>query len=90
MDAMRLTRRQFHLLGAAALTIPGAAQPKRPARKNCFLGMHFDLHPNSDDKALGRDVTEEMVEKFLDRVQPDFVQYDYRRAMSATLGIRPR
>ncbi len=76
MDAMKFTRREFHLLGAAALAAPVSGQPPRRARKDCFLGMHFDLHPNSNDKALGRDVTEQMVKKFLDRVRPDFVQYD--------------
>jgi hypothetical protein len=38
--------------------------------------MHFDLHPNPQDVALGRDVTDEMVEHFLNEVRPDYVQYD--------------
>lgn len=45
-------------------------------RKDGFFGIHFDLHPNLSDTALGRDVTEENVREFLRRVQPDFVQYD--------------
>lgn len=47
-------------------------------RKDCFLGFHFDLHPNARDTALGRDVTEEMIEQFLARTKPDYVQYDYK------------
>ena len=46
------------------------------ARKDGFFGIHFDLHPNKSDAALGRDVTEENIRAFLRRVRPDFVQYD--------------
>lgn len=76
---MRVTRREFAAL-AAALPLSVTAQPRRwrRRRKDCFFGIHFDLHPRLDDEALGRDVTPEMVEKFLDRVRPDFVQYDYK------------
>ncbi len=45
-------------------------------RSQGFFGVHFDLHPGPGDKALGADVNEEMVRKFLTRVRPDFVQYD--------------
>jgi hypothetical protein len=38
--------------------------------------MHFDLHPSNRDLALGRDLTDEMVERFLAAVKPDYVQYD--------------
>ncbi len=76
---MKLTRRQFHTL-AAGFSLAASAQsaPPRPDRKDCFFGMHFDLHPRDTDEALGRDVTPEMVERFLDRVKPDYVQYDYK------------
>lgn len=50
---------------------------KQPVpRKDAFFGLHFDLHPGKDDKALGADVTEENIGRLLDRVRPDFVQYD--------------
>ncbi len=76
---MALTRRTF--LGSAAAaplayTLPAPAQPARPARKDCFFGLHFDLHPNPSDPALGRDLNDAMVERLLDQVKPDFVQYD--------------
>jgi len=76
---MRITRRQFALFASAA--VPASADPpelNRPRRRDCFLGMHFDLHPNPSDPALGRDVTEKMVDHFLEQVRPDFVQYDYK------------
>jgi hypothetical protein len=45
-------------------------------RKDAFLGMHFDLHPGKTDTSLGADITEENIAALLDRVKPDFVQYD--------------
>ncbi|MCX6622857.1 MAG: hypothetical protein NTY38_17685, partial [Acidobacteria bacterium] len=71
---MLLSRRA---LLASTLAVPLAAQSKpRPKRQDCFFGLHFDLHPNPGDPALGRDVTEPMIQSFLDRVRPDYVQYD--------------
>ena len=74
---MPLTRRR--LLASASATL--AVSPRLPgqprlARKDCYFGLHFDLHPNKNDTALGRDLTEEMVERLLERVRPDYVQYD--------------
>ena len=76
---MDFTRRQFNALTLMApVALAAQTEPRRPARQDCFLGMHFDLHPRDTDEALGRDITEEMVERFLDRVKPDYVQYDYK------------
>src|SRR5690606_1168751 len=59
--------------GAPVLT--GAA--RRPVRRgDAYFGVHFDLHPNAQDTVLGVDVSEEMVSAVLDRVSPDYVQYD--------------
>jgi len=57
------------------------AQPDKPgkkplARKNAFFGLHFDLHPNKTDTDLGADVSIENITRLLDRVNPDYVQYD--------------
>ena len=54
----------------ASAVAAGSAQTAgkpRLHRKDCFFGLHFDLHPNKGDKVLGRDVTEEMIERLLDR-----------------------
>lgn len=48
----------------------------RPRRKDSFFGLHFDLHTSAHDEAWGADTSEEMLERLLERVQPDFVQYD--------------
>jgi hypothetical protein len=45
-------------------------------RKDSFFGLHFDLHPQKTDVALGADLTEENIGRLLDRAKPDFVQYD--------------
>lgn len=74
-----MTRRQFFpAAGAAAIALPpqAAGQRARLRRKDCFFGLHFDLHPNDKDKALGRDLTAEMADRLLTRVKPDYVQYD--------------
>lgn len=67
-------------MATSAIPFASAAQTGKPRlrRKDCFLGFHFDLHPNLRDNALGRDVTEEMVEQFLAKTKPDYVQYDYK------------
>ncbi len=48
----------------------------RVARKDSYFGIHFDLHPSKSDTELGRDVSEKNIREFLQRVGPDFVQYD--------------
>ncbi|MGA2050424.1 MAG: hypothetical protein ABSG96_22200 [Terracidiphilus sp.] len=77
---MKVNRREFLAATSALLfshTASGAAStPSRPARKDCFFGLHFDLHPNAQDKELGRDLTDAMVNDLLVTVRPDFIQYD--------------
>src|ERR1017187_3744337 len=75
---MPITRRTFLLASAIPFARPARSGPARLRRQDCFFGFHFDLHPNAQDAALGRDVTEEMVERFLARTKPDYVQYDYK------------
>lgn len=60
------------------LTRAAASEPaaKPVPRKDAFFGMHFDLHTSTSDKALGADITEENLAALLDRVRPDYVQYD--------------
>ena len=78
-----LTRREFLAAtsaialshSASAIPSSGGALP-RLARKDCFLGLHFDLHPTARDKDLGRDLTDAMVSHLLDACRPDFVEYD--------------
>jgi hypothetical protein len=52
------------------------ATPSRLPRRDCFFGLHFDLHPQKGDTQLGRDISEEMISNLLEKVRPDFVQYD--------------
>jgi hypothetical protein len=78
---MSVTRRRFLAsLGTAATlrlrSAPGLSSKPRLPRKDCFFGIHLDLHPAKNDTVLGRDVTESMIESFLASVKPDYVQYD--------------
>lgn len=72
---MICSRRDLLATALASTTLRAQSKP-RLRRKDSFFGLHFDLHPNLSDTALGRDLSEEMVQHFLDRVKPDFVQYD--------------
>lgn len=75
---MSISRRSFIALSAVPW-VAGAQTGRRPLRRSdCFFGFHFDLHPTDRDPALGRDVSDEMVEHFLARTRPDYVQYDYK------------
>jgi hypothetical protein len=65
------------LFAASGGQAPVAAADKKPfLRANAFFGLHFDLHPSDADTALGADVTDTMVGGLLDRIRPDYVQYD--------------
>ncbi len=46
------------------------------ARKDAFFGLHFDLHPHKADTVLGADASEENILALLDRVRPDYIQWD--------------
>lgn len=44
--------------------------------EDSFFGLHYDLHANAEDTELGKDVTFEHIYHELNKVKPDFVQYD--------------
>jgi len=41
-----------------------------------FFGLHFDLHASADDTELGAETTYAHIRRELEKVMPDFVQYD--------------
>ncbi len=45
-------------------------------RSESFFGIHFDLHASEDITDAGRTLTPEMIDTFLIKVQPDFIQVD--------------
>jgi hypothetical protein len=45
-------------------------------RADCFFGVHFDLHASEDITDAGKTLTVQMVDTFLTRVRPDFIQID--------------
>ena len=72
-----MRRRSFVALPLGICLHPVSGEPaNRLLRKDSFFGLHFDLHPNDRDQALGRDVTDAMVQRLLDQVKPDYIQYD--------------
>jgi hypothetical protein len=56
------------------------AQSNKPAgklkRADSFFGVHFDLHASEDITDAGKSLTAEMIDSFLLKVRPDFIQID--------------
>ncbi len=53
-----------------------AQNTEKLRRADCFFGVHFDLHASEDITDAGRTLTAEMVDTFLTKVRPDFIQID--------------
>ena len=66
------------LLGFTSLVT--LAQNKKSTEKlkraDCFFGVHFDLHASEDITDAGKTLTPEMIDTFLTKVHPDFIQID--------------
>ena len=66
------------LLGLTSFS--ASSQTEKPKEKlkraDCFFGVHFDLHASEDITDAGKTLTPEMVDTFLTRVKPDFIQID--------------
>ncbi|NLN93045.1 MAG: hypothetical protein GX130_07055 [Candidatus Hydrogenedens sp.] len=53
-----------------------AEGPVKNWHDEAFFGLHYDLHPGAGDTELGRLTSYEHIRAMLEKVQPDFVQYD--------------
>lgn len=66
------------LLGFTSFS--ASSQTEKPKEKlkraDCFFGVHFDLHASEDITDAGKTLTPEMVDTFLTKVKPDFIQID--------------
>jgi hypothetical protein len=63
-------------LFASISLMAGAQNPEKLRRADCFFGIHFDLHASEDITDAGKTLTVEMVDTFLTKVKPDFIQVD--------------
>ncbi|MCP4639112.1 MAG: hypothetical protein GY851_01695 [bacterium] len=61
------------LVAAKEMTVMGT-EAKWP--EDAFFGLHYDLHPGAKDTELGRETTYEHIREQLEKVKPDYVQYD--------------
>ncbi len=67
------------VLGAFIFCTTGAysqVQNEKLRRADCFFGVHFDLHASEDITDAGLTLTPEMIDTFLIKVRPDFIQID--------------
>jgi hypothetical protein len=53
-----------------------SGQAEKLNRADCFFGIHFDLHASEDITDAGKTLTFEMIDTFLLKVKPDFIQID--------------
>jgi len=49
---------------------------KKNWKEDAFFGLHYDLHPSATDTELGRETTYEHIRAMLEKVRPEYVQYD--------------
>ena len=48
----------------------------RLRRRDAFFGIHFDLHAGATDTELGAETTAENIRELIERVRPDWLQWD--------------
>ena len=53
-----------------------AQNPVKLKRADCFFGVHLDLHATEEITNAGESLTEMMIDTFLTKVKPDFIQID--------------
>ena len=72
--------KSFLLIGIVISNASLYAQTGNSAQKlkraDCFFGVHFDLHASEDITDAGKTLTYAMIDTFLTRVRPDFIQVD--------------
>lgn len=66
----------FILIFVSASMNMKAQNKEKLRRADCFFGIHFDLHASEDITDAGKTLTVEMVDTFLTKVKPDFIQID--------------
>ncbi|MFN2396944.1 MAG: hypothetical protein ABR597_14790 [Bacteroidales bacterium] len=51
-------------------------KPSKLKRADSFFGVHFDLHASEDITDAGKTLTAGMIDTFLTKVKPDYIQVD--------------
>ena len=64
------------VLSNASLSAQPGNSIQKLKRADCFFGVHFDLHASEDITDAGKTLTYAMIDTFLTRVKPDFIQID--------------
>lgn len=64
------------LLSVALIFSGGSVMAAENWHQDAFFGLHYDLHAGETDTELGRETTYEHIREMLEKVKPDFVQYD--------------
>lgn len=76
MKTFRMIIVIFDILLYSSLFAQTPKDHEKLRRADCFFCVHFDLHANEDITNAGETLTPEMVDTFLTKVRPDFIQID--------------
>ncbi len=76
MKTIKLTSFLMALLVACSSPQQPEKKAQKLKRSDCFFGVHFDLHASEDITDAGKSLTAEMIDTFLLKVKPDFIQID--------------
>jgi len=68
--------RQILLIVSVLFFSLNTKSQNKTKRSECFFGVHLDYHCSTTDSALGRYLSEEQVDTFLQIIKPDFLQID--------------
>lgn len=67
----------FSILASSICAGGDSSQKKQPvSRKDAEFGLHFDFHATQHDYEIGANISEENIRELMEKVHPDFVQYD--------------
>ncbi len=76
MNKLTFTLVSCLLLSGSLVMAQEGTPNERLRRADCFFGVHFDLHASEDITDAGKTLTAEMIDTFLTKVKPDFIQID--------------
>lgn len=67
----------LYMLAILMMAVPFSSKSqKKLTRAESFFGFHFDFHATDKDKDLGEKFDESMLNDFLTRTKPDYIQID--------------
>ncbi len=76
MNKLKLTAIILSFVCVSLFQTKAQLPAEKLRRSDCFFGVHLDLHASEDITNAGETLTPEMIDTFLTKVRPDFIQID--------------